>query len=364
MGGGDPLGTVFNDVWSYEMPLTIPTLTLSPTSCTPSTTAPYTCQSVLTALIPQTAIAPFSVVVKGSEGNIVTTSFNIIIALPGTIGGGGSGGGSGGGGDSGGGGVTSAVVGCGNSDTNRATGLVTTKVLDPYSIFGTSGPCIKDSLAAFVQFRIPTYANLKSIYYDQSKATNKISVDPPVGQTTQTGLLASLLSGTDKSILVNGGLTIDSTNNIFTGATTPIPVVVFVQNDLNIKSNILYAKDDKNAGLVFVVSGDVNIDKSVTEINAVIISTGQICTAYDFSATACPSTNVTSPQLTINGNLISLWVHDAATPTEDKKIKFRRTLTANDNSIDPAEKIQSEAKYLVIMRNVFASPIQKWMEIK
>lgn len=55
---------------------------------------------------------------------------------------------------------------CG-SGTARATGLVSTADLFPGSNFGSSGACIVDPKAAFAPFRIPTFEDLKSLYYDQ-----------------------------------------------------------------------------------------------------------------------------------------------------------------------------------------------------
>lgn len=256
----------------------------------------------------------------------------------------------------------------------RATGLVTSKLISDFNKFAVNvngqSPCVVDPAAALVTHKIPSYASLKSIYFDQSKSTNKVTVTP--SGDTQTGLSKTLITPAagqtidNKAIVVAGNLTIDSTTdgNVFTdttGTTTPIPVVVFVNNNLNIQDDIVYAKDNKDAGLVFVVSGDVNIDNNVTEINAVIISEGQICTAYDFTIPSCPTTNVTTPQLVIYGSLISLWVADPDQPGIENKIKFKRTLA---NNTQAAEKIQAQPKYLVIMRNIFASPIQKWTELK
>ncbi len=219
---------------------------------------------------------------------------------------------------------------CGNPSPNpRAQGLVSTPSLS--GIFGTTGGCIVDSKAAFAPFKIPTFDSLESLYYTQSKNSSKVVISD------------TLPTITDQTIyLKTGGLTISANP---TGAGT---AVIFVKGNLNINSNITYGA--ANSGLVFVVKGDVNIDQSVTRVDAVIISEGTICTAFD--GTSCPSTNILASQLVINGSLISL--------NPDKPIKFRRSLS--DNS-QPAEIINQQPKYLILLRNLISDTVQKWSEI-
>lgn len=215
---------------------------------------------------------------------------------------------------------------CG-SGTARSTGLVTTPSL--FGKFNTSGACVVDTKATYAPFKLPTYDDLKSIYYTQSKATKST--------------ITSLTAVTDQTVyLVSGNLTIASTPS---GSGT---AVVFVEGQLIINSNYTYGTP--NSGTVFVVKGDVNILQSVARVDAVIISAGTTCTAYD--GAFCPTINVLTPQLVINGSLISL---NEATP-----IKFRRSLTDNTQ---PAEKINHQVKYLVILRNLFSENLQKWSEI-
>lgn len=57
---------------------------------------------------------------------------------------------------------------CG-SGIAKAEGLVTTPALPSGSNFNTSGACIIDPKAAFAPFKIPSFDELKSIYYDQKK---------------------------------------------------------------------------------------------------------------------------------------------------------------------------------------------------
>ncbi|MBI2334640.1 hypothetical protein HYU96_02455, partial [Candidatus Daviesbacteria bacterium] len=126
------------------------------------------------------------------------------------------------------------------------------------------------------------------------------------------------------------------------------PFVVFVDGSLLFDTNFTYG--GPGSGMVFVVKGDVNIEKAVTRVDAVIISEGTICTSYDKVGNSCSDSNV---PLLINGSLISL--------NQAKPILFRRRLA--DNSL-PAEKIVWQPKYLVILKDLFADTYQKWSEIQ
>lgn len=223
---------------------------------------------------------------------------------------------------------------CGTYSANpRAEGLVTTPVL-PTTKFGTSGGCIIDPKSAFIPFKIPTYDDLKSIYYDQSKAARSTSLP-----TTLTS--AYSFSG-DSVYFVNGDLTISSSPG---GSGNQ---VIFVNGNLNI--NVSYDYGGASAGTLFVVKDDINISASVTNINAVLMAGGFIYTAgAGCSLATNPGIN---SQLIINGSLIAL--------TDNKAPRFCRKLT--DNS-QPAELINHQVKYLVILRDLYSDTVQKWAEV-
>lgn len=163
----------------------------------------------------------------------------------------------------------------------------------------------------------------------------------------------NLGESTDHIYQFTNDVIIDNQGDI-TGANTG---VVFIQGNLNIGPlpGKTLKHGNKKSGLVFVVKGNVNIHQSVEEIDAVIIAEGIICTAYD--GTACLDGNTQTPQLTINGSLISLNQNNPAEP-----IRFRRNLGA-DNVATPAEKIVYQPKYLVILRDMLSDTFQKWSEV-
>lgn len=230
------------------------------------------------------------------------------------------------------------------SPNPRAEGLISAPTIS--NNFGNpAGQCVISSQAAFAPYKIPNYATLKSLYYTQSKLT----------KTTITSLPASF-SG-NGIYNAPAAVTIPSPSYTPTGTGTE---VIFMDADLNINGDIIYHTNDGNGGLVFVVSGNVYIDKSVTQIDAVIISSGTIYTAYNPTVDS-PSTCITpnlvnvgasANALTINGSLISL---------NPGSIMFCRRLTDNSN---PAEIINQQAKYLVLLRDLYSDTSEKWSEIQ
>lgn len=197
--------------------------------------------------------------------------------------------------------------------------------------FGSdTGACVIDpNKASFVPFKIPSYDDLKSLYYTQSKVTNKSTI-------------TTLSTISDQYVYYRAG---DLTVNGLSGTAT---AVVFVDGNLSITGNL----NSSVTNAVFVVKGDINIDPSVTRVDAILISQGIIYTA----GTGCNTNGVpASSALTINGSLISL------NTTASVPIKFCRTLA--DNSL-PAEKVINQPKYLVILRNLLSDTYQKWSEIQ
>ena len=183
----------------------------------------------------------------------------------------------------------------------------------------------------------------KSAPFTITTVAPKAVKTPLTGPKTQVDI--SFNSPTGNIYSIKGDLIISGDN---TGSYTG---VVFVENNLNITGDYTYGTATN--GTVFVVKGNVYINPTtVTRVDAVIISSGTIYTAA-VAGTTCTASSVTTVQpLTINGSLISL---DPVKP-----IIFCRSLA--DNS-QPAEKINHQVKYLVILRDLLSDTYQKWSEI-
>lgn len=253
---------------------------------------------------------------------------------------------------------TSPATGCpGNSNTNVRlnSGFLTTSksAADAQSIFsqtGTSIFCITGERAAIPQFDIPTYEEMKSIYFDQAIQTSIVKQEI-TGNATVTDLNAQ----SSASLLhVAGNLDIDN-SNLFPTKIAPAPVVIFVDGNLNINKNISYGSTSDLQGLAFVVKGNINVDPTVTSINAMMITFDQFCSAVNASG-SCNATVTSNNQLTINGSVISLATDSARQP------KFVRNL-ASGNDTTPAEKVVYQPKYMVLFKDIFSRDLLIWNEL-
>lgn len=199
----------------------------------------------------------------------------------------------------------------------------------------------------FVIFLIVIIVLVKTSVTVHSESSSGVTKHPPLsGDRTQTDI--PFTTGSNHVYNVTGSLNISGNNS---GNETG---VVFVSGNLNFTTNYTYGTP--LTGTVFVVNGNINIDPAVTRIDAVLISSGTIYTAGAGCSLAInPGTN---SQLVINGSLISL--------SEDNKIEFCRKLGetgTKKDSTDPAELINHQVKYLVILRDLISETYQKWSEI-
>ncbi len=260
---------------------------------------------------------------------------------------------------------------CSSSYSSRVQeGLISSPQISAGSKLGTtSGACITDPKAAFAPYKIPSFDDLRSLYYDQAKPSTSITKTDRIGdkngQPFDQGDIP-MTTGSDHLYFIKKTTptSSDGNLNISSNISGNQTGVVFVERDLNITSQISDGTPNGTAnwGLVFVVKGNVNISQDVTRIDAIIISEGIICTAYNASSSNCLDGTTVTPQLIINGSLISIDQIDQCPPTGSNcPIKFRRNL--NNNSI-PAEKINHQVKYLVILRNLFSDTFQRWSEIQ
>lgn len=236
---------------------------------------------------------------------------------------------------------------CSGSTPYRAEGLVAaTSLLGKFNT--SAGACVLDPKAAYFSFKIPSFDDLKVQFYTQAKNSTVVNKHAEVASPASLpGGKIALDSSDNHLYSFTDNVTITSNNN-FTGNGNG---VIFVSRDLNIgpldQNQLTVPKEA--AGLVLVVGDNVNIDSTVTRIDAVIISSGTIYTAGGGCTTSGTSTSST---LTVNGSLISL--------NSRKPIKFCRKLTNNQNA---AELVNWQPKYLAILNNLFTSSFQKWSEI-
>lgn len=248
-----------------------------------------------------------------------------------------------------------AIFACGSAASRPAScfpqpsprvinGLISAVSLAENNKFSnTLGQCVINDQVSFAPYKIETVADFMSLYYTQSKATKS---------TSSASDLEAVIGNNVYYYSNPTGITVSGLTYSFSGA-----AVVFVGKDLRISGNIV---GETNNGLVFVAGGDVYIHKDVRRIDAVILSSDNIYTAADLSggtfqpcATSSVNVRQASNALTINGSLISLG---------PGSIFFCRSL--DDNNSNPAEIINIQPKYLVLLKDLFADTKQKWSEIQ
>jgi len=161
------------------------------------------------------------------------------------------------------------------------------------------------------------------------------------GMTKVPTEITSTLPMTDGVFIKNGSLTINSTSTPRNYETTNLKQVIFVNGNLRFDRELLLSQ---NAAVLFVVSGDVEIRKTVSEINCAIHSDGTFYTAYDTSEGDQTST------LKLNGVFVA------------NKFIFQRTLQGTDNIQIPSEEFTYSPKYGYLLRQYIGTNAVRWLK--
>ncbi len=136
-----------------------------------------------------------------------------------------------------------------------------------------------------------------------------------------------------------GDFTINQQSIPSSYGTTTFNQIVFINGNLTIDKDISVSS---NSAALFIVSGNVNISKSVNALSVGIFTNGQISTAYDLNESEGSGTLV----------LHGIYAAD--------KFNFQRTLQGTNNSTDPSEDFTYEPKYLINLKSFFTSSSVKW----
>lgn len=243
--------------------------------------------------------------------------------------------------------AVNAQAGC--PVNNSATGLISAPEIVGFGNnigAGGTGVCNQSTSAAFLSREIPNYDDFKKKYYTLSKVPSSHKVE----------ITAAALPVIQDQYVYHTSGNIDISSPV-TGSGT---AVVFIDGYLNITADINYGNNDASRGLVFVVKGKVYIDRNVTLINAIIISEDTIYTAASYSDSQCTRNGVSTNQLVINGSIISN--SSSLTGASPKPPVFCRTLTTGNTQ--PAELINHQVKYLVLLRNLLSDTVDRWTEIQ
>lgn len=228
----------------------------------------------------------------------------------------------------------------GAGEESFADGLITAGGGITGKVDSATGACVVDPAAKYASYELPkNYEALKNSYYLRAKPISTTTRNSATADTNQSGIRN--LGTKDQIYNFTGNFNITGP---ITGTKTG---VIFIDGNLGINTNIDYPSP--TGGLIFVVKGSVFIDSSVTNVAAVIISFGNICTSSRPPATCLdvPTTAPFNSQLIVDGSFTSL--------DKSKPILFRRSLRDNREA---AELIRQQPKFLVLLKDIFSETLE------
>lgn len=226
-----------------------------------------------------------------------------------------------------------------NNDNSLITSVGTENIFSANSSYGT---CVYGQANKIDTATIPTYDDLKSIYFDQSKSATK---------STITNLNSGALTTGGNLFYYNGGLEITSKLEVPNKA-----VVVFINGNLTLNPNgagneEIVTVGSNSSGIVFIVKGDIRVGKNVSKIDAFMITEGVFCSSWDKDESKCSKSD--GKQLVINGSVIAI--------NPNNPPSFMRT---NGVNASPSEKIIYQPKYIPLMSSVMAKNETYWSEVQ
>jgi hypothetical protein len=188
-------------------------------------------------------------------------------------------------------------------------------------------------------------------FFTSSKNTYLRQTDPPTdfnyqkfsesvkGEKTQISTTGNLVSSSGLYV-IEGDYEISNSKIPGGYSSATFDQIVFVNGNLRISSNI--GVSDASTAL-FIVNGDVEIDKKVENVKIGIIAEGDIKTAYNLEESE------TCKTLNLKGIFIA------------NRVRFSRTLQGNNNEKNPAEYVIYEPKYVLKMSDFIGSNSVKWI---
>jgi len=160
-------------------------------------------------------------------------------------------------------------------------------------------------------------------------------------ESTRTPIeIFNTLPTTDGVYIKNGDFTISATSLPNGYGTSTFKQVVFINGNLRFDKEITLAP---SSAVLFIVSGDVEIRKTVSEINCAIHTDGTFYTAYDTDEGDQTGT------LKLRGVFVA------------NKFIFQRTLQGTDNVEDPSEDFTYEPRYGNLLREYIGINAVRWL---
>lgn len=139
----------------------------------------------------------------------------------------------------------------------------------------------------------------------------------------------------------SGNLTLSSTTVPSNYNTAVFRQIIFVDGNLRLDRNLIISN---SSAVLFLVSGDVEIKKTVGEVDAAIFSDGNFKTAYDTEEGDQTSTLLLKGVFKAN------------------RFIFQRTLQGADNEEDPSEDFTFEPRFGDMLRDYLGKNAVRWLE--
>lgn len=135
--------------------------------------------------------------------------------------------------------------------------------------------------------------------------------------------------------------TLSPTVNALSAVQTNKRMIVFVNTSLSLSGDINISSSNPNAGITFVVNGNITVADNVRQVDGLYIFNGTFNTNT--------STDLANP-LTGNGSLVG---------TGTNAFNFQRSIA----TIGPSESWTYQPKYLWLFRNILTQPSYSWKEL-
>lgn len=201
---------------------------------------------------------------------------------------------------------------------------------------GDNADAIVESATTQIDFFTSTRDWLLQGYSPEPEVSYQSLSDRAGSKTSFTGTLPS----SDGVYRHDGDYTLDAGDIPGTYSTSDLEQVIFIEGNLTINTNI--GIRDQSA-VLFVVSGDIEIEKTVTEIESGLVTDQTLFTAY----------NIVDGDDTEILYLKGIFVAD--------KFKFQRTLQGTNNSDIASEDFTFEPKYGVKLRDYLGQNAIRWV---
>lgn len=171
--------------------------------------------------------------------------------------------------------------------------------------------------------------------YNYDKYSNSIKG----AKTSFSGSLPT----TSGTYIYNGNYEIKTTTLPNNYSSAIFTQVIFINGDLTIPKNTTI---NTRSAALFIVKGDVKIDKTVDSVHLGLIADGDIYSAYNLAEGDTAST------LALKGLF------------QGDQIFLQRTLQGTNNDTSPSEDITYEPKYLVKLKSLFGKNTVSWESIE